>query len=829
MKKFLLRLFSLLFLFIAIASGSLSAQSLPSDLSNTNISELSDSQIKQIIQQASQAGYSDDQIIQAAQSKGLSSAEAQKLRNRISLIRRTNGSAVISGKAGMQSDSGQTRRKLNYTADGDTLLQRDTDIFQTVVPKVFGSDIFTQRNLTFAPNLKLATPKNYIVGPDDQLNISVYGNSLVNWKLDVSPEGNINIPGIGPVSVTGKSIEQATADIRRKLIANKYAIGKGSSLQVSLGDIRSIKVIIVGEVSKPGTYTLPSLATAFNALYAAGGPNKNGTYRQIEIIRDNRIIRTLDVYDFLVKGNQKNNVGLQDQDIIRVPSYRTHVQLSGEVKTPAVFETLPGETFADVLRFAGGFTDQAYSARIRVLQVSDQQRRITDVLELDFKNYIPLRGDKYIVDRILDRYENRVTIKGAVFRPGDYQLDKGLTLSGLVDKAAGLKEDAFGGRAVITRLKPDNTKEIVAVNLTAILNKSAADVILQREDSVYISSIFDLRDKYMVTIKGQIRNPGNFDFAENMKVADLILKAGGLSEGASPKRIEVSQRINNSDPNSAVSRIARVYSIDLTDGLNLSSADFVLHPYDIVSVYSLPGYEKQRTVKVEGEVLYPGYYTLKTKNEKISDIIKRAGSLTASADVTGSSLKRNNSAILGANKNQADSTVLQAERKERLNHLRNSFKDSSVVDNEPLRNNYIGIDLAKILDKPGSNTDLILEDGDVLRVPKQQQVVRINGEVLYPSAVVYEKGKTFDDFVSNAGGYSPQALKRGAYVVYPNGTVKGTRKFLFFNNHPNVKPGSEIYVPKKPERKGNAQEFIGITTALASLGAIILGIITLRR
>jgi protein involved in polysaccharide export with SLBB domain len=829
MKNFLLRLFSLIFLFIGVASGILSAQTLPSDLSSTNVSTLSDSQIKQIIQQASQAGYSDDQIIQAAQSKGLSPAEAQKLRNRINLVRRTNSAGATDVRTGMQNDTGQTRRKLNYTVNPDTLLQRDTDIFQTVAPKVFGSDIFTQRNLTFAPNLKLATPKNYIVGPDDQLYISVYGNSLVNWKLDVSPEGNINIPGVGPVNVTGKSIEQATTDIRRKLIANKYDIGRGSSLQVSLGDIRSIKVIMVGEVGKPGTYTLPSLATAFNALYAAGGPNKNGTYRQIEIIRDNRIIRTLDVYDFLVKGDQKSNIGLQDQDIIRVPSYRTHVQLSGEIKNPAIFETLPGETFADVLRFAGGFTDQAYSARIRVLQVSDQQRRITDVVERDFQNYIPLKGDKYIVDRILDRYENRVTIKGAVFRPGDYQLDKGLTLSGLVDKAAGLKEDAFGGRAVITRLKSDNTKEIVAVDLIAIRNKSVADVIMQREDSVYISSIFDLRDKYKVTIKGQVRNPGNFDFAENMKVADLILKAGGLSEGASPKRIEVSQRINNSDPGSTASRIAEVYSIDLNDGLNLSSADFTLHPYDIVSVYSLPGYEKQRTVKVEGEVLYPGYYTLKTKNEKISDIIKRAGSLTASADVTGSSLKRNNSAILGVSKNQADSAVLQVERKERLNHLRNSFKDSSVVDNEPLRNNYIGIDLARIIDKPGSNTDLILEDGDILRVPKQQQIVRVNGEVLYPSAVVYEKGKTFNDFVSNAGGYSPQALKRGAYVVYPNGTVKGTRKFLFFNNHPDVKPGSEIYVPKKPERRGNTQEFIAITTALASLGAIILGIITLRR
>jgi protein involved in polysaccharide export with SLBB domain len=438
-------------------------------------------------------------------------------------------------ESGMQNDTGQTRRKLNYTVDQDTLVQRDTDIFQTVAPKVFGSDIFTQRNLTFAPNLKLATPKNYIVGPDDQLNISVYGNSLVNWKLDVSPRGVSVFRVLGrsmlPVKVLNKPPQISGVNLS---LINTLS-GEAALYRLALGDIRSIKVIMVGEVSRPGTYTLPSLATAFNALYAAGGPNKNGTYRQIEIIRDNRIIRTLDVYDFLVKGDQKNNIGLQDQDIIRVPSYRTHVQLSGEVKTPAVFETLPGETFADVLRFAGGFTDQAYSARIRVLQVSDQQRRITDVIERDFQNYIPLKGDKYIVDRILDRYENRVTIKGAVFRPGDYQLDKGLTLSGLVDKAAGLKEDAFGGRAVITRLKTDNTKEIVAVDLIAILNKSAADVIMQREDSVYVSSVFDLRDKYKVTIKGQVRNPGDFDFAENMKVADLILKAGGLSEGSKPK------------------------------------------------------------------------------------------------------------------------------------------------------------------------------------------------------------------------------------------------------------------------------------------------------
>ena len=774
------------------------------------------------MQQAQAAGLSDQQLLQEAENRGMSTEQVQELQKRILAIRKSNNNAPT------ESDTLSSQaRKLNYKPDtiSDTLTRMKIreDILNTLQPKIFGADLFRNKNLTFEPNLNLATPVNYILGPNDQLNISVYGNSVANWKLYVSPEGNINIPGAGLLNVSGKTIEQATAAIKNKLIANNYAIGRGTNVQVSLGNIRSIKVIIVGEVVKPGTYTLPSLATVFNALYAAGGPGDNGSFRQIEIIRGNHIIRRLDIYDFLLKGEQKDNIRLEDQDIIRIPTYRVRVQMAGEVKRPALFEVLPGETLRDIIGFAGGFTDQAYTELIKVSQISNQQRRLTDVPENDFKNYIPLRGDKYTVEHILNRYENRVTINGAVFRPGEYELENGLTVSRLIQKAAGLKEDAFTERGSITRLKPDNTTEQLSFNVRDILNKSAVDIPLQREDVITISSIFDLRGKYRVSIKGEVRKPGEFAYADSMSVADLIIKAGGFTEGASAKRIEVSRRIFDSDPKVKSSKIAQVYSINVDANLKTGDANFTLKPFDIVSVYSLPGFEVQKTVKVEGEVIYPGYYTIEKKDEKISDLISRAGGLTVFADVEGSSLKRENAAILGIDKTKIDTSALRKEQAERVTRLQRSYKDSTKTDTTQFRNNYIGIDLKKILDKPGTNDDLILENGDVLRVPKEQQVVRVNGEVLYPSAVVYSRGKTFKEYVLNAGGFSPSALKSGAYVVYPNGTVNGTRKFLFFNNHPKVKPGSEIYVPKKLPSKGNTlQDILGLTTGLVSLVVLFI-------
>lgn len=842
----------LIVLFLTLSTLTLQkayAQNIPQNLSSINVSDLSDAQIGQLLQQAQAAGLSDSQVLQQAQSRGMAPDQVQALKTRIADYRKannSNNSNQPNQNYTDETDTTQTQRKLNYKPDTsedssqDSLYntsnkkrKKDVDVISMLNPKIFGANLFRNKNLTFEPNLKLATPVNYIVGPDDQLNISIYGNSIVNWKLNVTPEGNINIPGVGPVNVSGKTIEQATAAIKSRLAASNYAIGRGTNVQVSLGNIRSIKVILAGEVVKPGTYTLPSLATVFNALYSAGGPSDNGSFRQIEIIRNNRIIRRLDVYDFLVKGDQKDNIALQDQDIIRVPTYRIRVEMAGEVKIPALFEVLPGETLQDVINFAGGFTDQAYTALIKVSQISDQQRKITDVVEDDYKNYLPLRGDKFTVERILNRYENRVTINGAVFRPGQYELQKGLTVSQLIKKAAGLKEDAFTQRGSIIRLKPDNSTEQISFSVQDVVNKSGADIALQREDVVTISSIFDLRGQYRVSIKGEVRKPGEFAYADSMKVSDLIIRAGGFTEGASSKRIEVSRRVFDSDPRVKNSQVAQVYSVNVDANLKAEDASFTLKPFDIVSVYSLPGYETQKTVKVEGEVIYPGYYTIQKKNEKISDLVQRAGGLTASADVDGSSLKRDNSAVLGVDKNKVDTVALLRERTERMRRLKLTYKDSTkndTADTVQQRNNYVGIDLKKILEKPGTNEDLILENGDVLRVPKQQQIVKVNGEVLYPSAVVYESGKSFREYVLNAGGYSPRALRRGAYVVYPNGTVKGTSKFLFFNNNPRVKPGSEIYVPKRPPPTGNsAQTIIGLTTGLASLGAIILGIISLHK
>jgi protein involved in polysaccharide export with SLBB domain len=828
-------LFFVIFLFFCVAAHSVSAQNLPTNLSSINVNNLTDNQIKQLLAQAQANGLSDSQIIQQAEAMGLPPAQAQILQKRIASIR-ANGAGQSGSNSSSDTTSGRPRR-MNFP--GDTSLRTDSNklknnIFQTLKPKIFGSDLFTNGGSAFEPNLRLATPANYIVGPDDQLVINVFGNSEVTWNPTVTPEGNISIPGVGLVNVGGKTIEQVSALIKNKLSANKYAIGHGTNVQVSLGNIRSISVILAGEVRKPGTYTLPSLATVFNALYAAGGPDDNGSYRQIEIIRDNRLYKTLDVYDFLTKGELKGNIVLQDQDVVRVPTYRVRAEMRGEVKIPALFEVLPGETLQDVLNFAGGFTSEAYTALIRVSQIADQQRRLTDVPAADFKNYIPLQGDIYMVDTVLERYENRVTINGAVFRPGDYELQNGMTVTQLIAKAAGLKEDAFMSLGRITRLNPDNTRASITFNVKDIEDKAAPDIALQREDVVDISSIFDLRDRYTVTINGAVRKPGTFKYADSLSLEALIVKAGSFAQGGSPIRIEVARRIDNADRMSKSSKVALVFTTDVDPNLKKQNVDFILHPYDIVSVYSLPGYEKQRTITIEGEVQYPGPYTLQQKDEKISDVIKRAGGITAFADPDGATLKRNYLALLGLDKNTADSLEIEKNIALRVNALQKTFRDSSKTDSSktapPPRNDYIGIDLRKILSDPGSVTDLILEEGDTLRVPKQQQIVRINGEVLYPSAVVFTSNKSFNSYVSNAGGFSPEALRRGAYIIYANGTVKGSRKFLFFNTRPRVTPGSEIVVPKKPYSPPiQPAEIIGITSGLASIATVIFAIISLHK
>lgn len=808
-------------IFTCYSFEELRAQALPQNYSNVSVDELSDQQIRQLISAAQASGQSDNEILQAAQAKGLSSVQVQKLKQRIENLRKLNISQT--GTSGVNDQSnGSNQRSVSYGRDS-VVRGRVTEEGGM---KIFGAELFSGSNTTFEPNLKLATPINYILGPDDQLNISVYGNSVVNWKLNVSSEGNINLPSGGILNVAGKTIEQATAAIRNRLISKNYAIGSGSNLSVTLGNIRSIKVIMIGELVKPGTYTLPSLASAFNALYAAGGPNQTGSFREIEIVRNSRVVRHLDIYNFLIAGSQKDNISLQDQDIIRVPAIRTQVQMIGEVKRNALFEILPGETLADVINFSGGFTNSAYRANVKVSQISDQQRRLTDVTEANFKNYVPLAGDIYTISRILDRFENRVTINGAVFRPGEYELQRNMTLSQLISKASGTKEDAFMELGSITRLNSDNTTQIISFNVKNVINKSE-DYSLNREDIINIRSIFDIHEQYTVTISGEVRSPGEFAYSRGMSIENLILQADGFKEGASNLRVEVARRMNNSNPSLPDGPIAHVFEVNIDPNLKPTKSFFELKPFDVVLIYKLPGYEKQGIVRLEGEVLYPGPYVIEKKNERISDIIRKAGGLTYAANVEGGTLRRSFTALLGADKNKVDTISLAREKADRLNSLKSTLKDSTDTE-EFVRNNAIGIDLKQILKDSSSVSNLILKDGDVIVVPQQQQVVQVSGQVHVPSSVIYTSSKGFNQYVLEAGGYGDNALRKGAYVIYPNGAVKGTHKFLFFNVHPEVKPGSEIYVPRKPQRRGiSVSEFATVISALGSL--ILIGILSFRK
>lgn len=796
------------------------------DLSSIRVDELSDEQVRSIIRQVEATGMGDDQLEQVAQARGMRADEVQKLRARVNRLKQQDqgGGAQtqspLPGQSGRQVSSRDTLNRIDPMTEMARALE-------ALKPKIWGTELFKNANPVFEPNLRLPTPVNYQIGPDDQIIINVYGNSLANWTLTVTPEGNINIPGAGILNLSGRTIEQATTLIKNRLIANNYAIGRGTNVLVSLGNIRSIKVILNGEVVKPGTYSLPSVATVFNALYASGGPSENGSFRQIEVIRGNKVIAILDVYNFLLRGFQNNNITLRDQDVIHVPVYTTRVEFAGEVKRPGIFEALPGESLQDVLNYAGGFSTNANTSKIRVFQNTGRERRQADVNAGNFNSYKPGNGDKYFVDRILERFANRVIINGAVFYPGQYALDNGLTLTQLIKKAEGLKEDAFLSRGYIIRLKADNTTETISFDLGKVIAGTDPDPVLQREDIINISSIFDLREEYKVSIDGEVRQPGDFFYSENMSLEDLITQAGGFKEGASPRRIDISRRVKNSDITSASGATAQVYQVDVDRDLKLIGNKFILQPFDIVTVRGSTGYEIQRQVIIEGEVLYPGPYTLQRRDERISDLIRRAGGLTALAYPEGASLKRSLLSS-GASKNSIDNISTEADKLLRLEHLQRATKDSttSINDVNTVHNNSVGINLEKILLKPGSDYDLIMEEGDTLRISKQLQTVTVSGEVLSPITIIYKPGQSFKKYISQAGGFSDKSMEKRSYILYANGAVKGTRKLFFFNDYPQVKPGAEIFVPRKPDKKKlSPTELIGISTGLASLAAIIISLL----
>jgi protein involved in polysaccharide export with SLBB domain len=848
----------LLFTVLLAFSPAAFAQSSYADV---KVDDLTDAQIRQMIQKAESIGYNDAQLEQMAAAQGMPQTEIQKLRLRVQKIRsnqgseadnrqgnpqtgsfnnQNNGQDAVNGRTygatGLNNQQNRYNNPDSLAMNGRNLeLQRQREIqsmFESLKPKVFGSELFKNSNLTFEPNLRMATPKSYVIGPDDELLVDLTGDNEANYRLPVSPDGTIRLQYVGIISVGGLSIEQATSKLRAAMAKTYPALRSGrSNIAVNLGNIRGIKVVLTGEVVKPGTYTLPSLATVFNALYASGGPAENGSFRKIQVIRNNRVVSTIDTYDFLVQGIQKGNIRLQDQDVIHIPVYETRIEVAGEVKRPALFETLKGDNIQDVLNFAGGFNTRAYTGRIKVLQNTEKERRITDIASTEFAAYAPKNGDKYIVEEILDRYENRVEIAGAVFRPGLYELDKGLTLRALINKAEGLKEDAFLNRGYINRLNMDNTLSLISFDVSKIIAGTTADIPLQREDKVTISSLFDLRDEYKVMIQGEVRDSGTYDYAENMSLEDLIQIAGGFREGATPNRIEISRRIKNSDAMSASAITAEVFTVNIDQNLKLSNEAFVLKPFDVISVRSSEGYQVQRQVTLEGEVLYPGTYTITRKDERISDLIKRAGGLTPIGYPEGASLKRPGPkpTLNVKNKNSINNEDEEAKKFLNLKRVQQvGVRDTLNTDVEQrlIQSDLVGIELATILKNPQGKGDLIVEDGDIIRVPKQLQTVKVTGEVLNPNNIVFSSGKGFKQYVNGAGGFTNTALRKGAYIKYANGSVESARKFLFFNNYPKVKPGAEILVPKRAvTERLTPQGWIGLGTAVASMAAIIVSLL----
>lgn len=798
------------------------------DLSQVRVDDLSDEQVLVYMRQAESMGLSEEDVTQTALQRGMPASEIEKLRTRISTLKT------------LSAHEEQRRRPLEsrparLLVDSAITMPIPPDTAGQAELKVFGASLFQGASPLFEPNLRLATPKNYVLGPGDQVLIDIYGQSEEKHSLDITPEGTINIPLVGVIPVAGMTIEQAQSRITTALTKIYTAIRTGNTeVAVTLGNIRSINVILTGEIINPGTYTLPSVATVFNALYYSGGPSENGSFRNITLLRDGKEIAKMDIYDFLMSGNFSQNVRLEDQDVLMVPPYESRVILQGEVKRPAIFELKQGETFEELLAYAGGFTADAYTARIKVIKRTDTEQRIEDLLSSQYAHYEPNGGDSYVVSRILNRLENRVSIAGAVFRPGDYELSPGLTVSMLIKKAEGLKEDAFLNRGSILRLKDDLQRKQLSFDVADVLAGTVPDIELQREDMVNISSVFELREAYTVDIDGEVRSPGHFSYAEGMTLKDLIILAGGFRESASNNRIEISRRTTDADVMSQSAHIAEVFQVDMDRGLSKEKGDFVLMPFDRIVVRTSTGYETQKMVRIVGEVLYPGLYSINRKDERISDLIKRAGGFTPHAYVDGASLKRGGVQDTGMIVSESGAEVAERERKRqaednRLLALQQLQSDAARFNqlniDKSTDNNLVGINLERIIMKPGYRGDLILEDGDVIYVPKELQTVKVSGEVLAPSTAVYSPSKGFKQYISQAGGFSSRALRKSAYVLYANGSVESTNRFLFFNNYPPIKPGAEIFVPQKEIKASiGAQQWLGFGTGIASLAAIIVTI-----
>ena len=805
MKKIFIAIVLLLALF---QSSAVMAQDLfkTTDLSTLKVDYLSDSDIAKIKGQLQSNNISIEQAEPMALAKGMPATEFAKLKTRLEALSPADKEAPKTDKEGQKTGNDELTRKQEKIVN--------TKVKDSVNSLVFGSELFDNPTLNFEPNLKLATPMNYILGPGDELQVSVYGVQEFNASIPVSVEGKVSIQYVGQLSVSGLTIEAATQKIRGAMARVYSTIGSGQSqVGISLSRIRTIRVTIIGS-RQPGNYSISSLATVYNALFLGGGPAKNGSYRNIELLRDNKVYRTVDLYKFLVGGNQSDNVGLKDNDVIRIPAYNQRVTVEGQVKRPGIFEMKKGESFADLLTFASGFNESAYTASVNVLQKTAKEFKVKDIAATEFNSYKPTSGDVFRVTKILNRFENRIKIEGAVFRPNTYSFYEGMRISDLVAKADGLKEDAYSKRAKIIRLQSDLTTEIVNVNLEqALTGNLEADITLKREDVVTVYSILDFVDEYKITIDGEIKKPGVYDYYEGLTLNDLLVQAGGLT-GSASKRVEVarmiiSEEIDNDNPNKA-----QLYNIEITPENNEQAKNFALSPFDVVNIRRMAVYEKPEMVTISGAVHYAGKYVLASKNPKVYDIVERAGGLTAIANSNGVKIKR---PIKAKQIEEVESINLNLGKKDSIqNKLEKKLK-------EDLKFAIIPVDWESIVKNRNSNTNVTLFPGDEIEVATFNEGVKVTGNVLLTSEIPFNRGKGFRYYLNAVGGVDNKGWKKKAYIIYPNGKAAVTSSYFFFKSYPKVTPGSQIIVPEKPEvKKMSTGEVVSIGSVIASLALLIV-------
>ncbi len=845
MKWIKIALFSLSIFAMSIQSN---AQNLLSgkDLSTIKVDALTESEIAQIQAQLKQAGVSIDMVESQAIAKGMSPAEFAKLKARLSSV-----------KSGSKSGSPLTKKSVNSKVSYGIDSTRTRPI-NKINPLIYGSELFANEN-GFGENENIATPMNYEVGTNDVLKLVVYGVQEYSSDLEVSKEGTVLIENVGRVKVAGLTIEAATTRIRQQMANTAYpSLRSGESkLALTVGDTRTIQVTIIG-AQRSGNYNISSLSTILNALTEAGGPNEIGSYRAIELIRNNKLYKKIDLYAFMQNGDQSQNMGLKDRDVIRVPAYKGRVEIKGQVKRPGIFEINgTAESFNQFLQYAGGFDDTAYTAWVKVIQKNDKEKSVKDLSAKEFASYQPQGGDIIQVSKILDRFQNRVKLSGAVFRPDVYELTEGMRISDLIQKADGLKEDAYLGRAQLIRLKPNLLKELVSINLGKALQKGAEEnIYLQREDELYINSIVDLRDSLTVDLLGEVRSQGRFNYVDSMTVKDLILMAGGFRYEAS-KQIEVARLIQN---NGAVTdnKVATILKTEVNGDLsfNPGQENFVLQPMDVVTITKKVGYTNPEVVSITGQVQSVGKYTLSTRVERVSDIVKRAGGLIGQAYGEGAFIKRSRYNIDTLRSDESKTSVEQAyirkfksqqmaataEIKSGLNDEnglvdtqkqgKKTLKDSLDVLFKELESDYyqIAIDINRIMEKPGSELDLVLRDKDEIVIPKMDNRVKISGGVLRPTNIVYREGLSIGECISAAGGISEYARRGRAYVIYANGKSKRTMYFGLFRINPNIKPGSEIVLPETDVKKDKPlTSIIQFTTIIAQIGSVLATLAILNK